>query len=163
MFLLHLMTTETALNPRLEEEELYSKMCSLMNFRLKSSTEWNKIIAWMWQCGVYMTTPVYKTRLFPIILEHNCRFSLRTHTHTHSTHSIAIKHRNMFKLQRHHYHLTCTEQVGWPTALWEHKLLPESGRPGNIGTQNPAGEPQSYQTLNRVRLTQNMWGSAMSF
>lgn len=63
----------------------------------------------------------------------------------------------MFELQRHHYHLTCAEQVGWPTALWEHKLLPESGRPGNIGTQNPAGEPQSYQTLNRARLTQNMW------
>lgn len=62
----------------------------------------------------------------------------------------------MFELQLHHYHLTCTKQVGWPTALWEHKLLPESGRPGNIGTQNPAGEPQSYQTLNRARFTQNM-------
>lgn len=43
-----------------------------------------------------------------------------------------------------------TSRWGGPTASWERELLlPARSRPGNIGTQNPAGEPQRYRKHSR--------------
>lgn len=81
-------------------------------------------------------------------MENNCRFSLGTEFIAQPSNTETCSNSST----------TITKPAGgrWrcPTALWEQSLLPESGRRRNEGTQNPAGEPHSYQTLHRAGFTQ---------